>query len=235
MYTWGYIKEAVIAKLDYTIDDAIAQGLVNKFYIYANEAITQITSSIKAKDGYADFKVGVKEDVLKLLMDKYEITDVSFLDKNVYNYNDFTVPQRLFYDEYNSYSFVGDIVIMPTDFVSYMEADNFKTVDGIMSISSEEDYIYMGSNKIMFLHIGDYKISYNARWYMFTSKLTDDVQLDVPNDILDCLPSYIVSQIFKIDDETKASVYRNEYEMFLSRIDASSYMRNKTIKIEGGW
>ena len=81
----------------------------------------------------------------------------------------------------------------------------------------------------------NYFISYNARWYTFNKSLPDDEVIDVPNDILECIPSYIASQCYKIDDEYKASVFRNEYEIMLSRIDNSNFKNTKTIKIEGDW
>jgi hypothetical protein len=65
--------------------------------------------------------------------------------------------------------------------------------------------------------------------------MDNSTELDVPRDILDCLPSYIASQCMKIDDEYKASVYRNEYEIFLARIDNTHYKNVKTIEIEGDW
>ena len=65
--------------------------------------------------------------------------------------------------------------------------------------------------------------------------MDDNVQLNVPDDILDCLPSYIASQCYKVDDEVKSSIYRNEYEMFVARIDATDYKNTKTFSVGGGW
>ena len=64
MYTWAYLKAAAFAKLDLTEDEATAQNLTGRFYIYANEVITQVCSSIKPKYTFAEFvitpdKVGV--------------------------------------------------------------------------------------------------------------------------------------------------------------------------------
>jgi hypothetical protein len=44
MYTWGYIREAILAKLNQTEAEANAYGFLNRFPIYANEAMTQICS-----------------------------------------------------------------------------------------------------------------------------------------------------------------------------------------------
>ena len=52
MYTWGYIKEATLAKMDLTVQQAIDMGLINKMPFYANEAVTQITAAVKPKRQY---------------------------------------------------------------------------------------------------------------------------------------------------------------------------------------
>ena len=81
----------------------------------------------------------------------------------------------------------------------------------------------------------NYFISYNARWYTFNKSLPDDEVIDVPNDILECIPSYIASQLFKIDDEQKSAIYRNEYEMAIARINENDYSTNKVFDGRGDW
>ena len=196
MYEWGYIVEATLAKLGLEEQEADELNLKNKFYIYANEAITQISSSIKPNRTFAEF----------------DITE-----------NDIGVSKE-----------------MPTDFISFGDDvctrfyfDEFD--DSILSEAYDDDYTYNGYNKVIFWKVGKYRISYNARWYTFTPVLDLSMILPIPADILDCLPSYIASQCLKIDDANTAAVLRNEYEMFLARIDNTDYKRTKSIKIGGDW
>lgn len=195
MYTWGYIKDASLAKLDLEEDDAIELNLLNRFSYFANEAITQICSAIKPKATY--FEVVVTENE------------------------------------------IGKLVTMPKDFVSFGSDVCTRTYskNGVITCEEAHDdvFSYKGYNKLLFYAIGTYQISYNARWIKFDEDTPEDVVLEVPADILDCIPSYIAAQCYKIDDEYKASVYRNEYEMFLSRIDDTRYNDTKTFKIEGDW
>ena len=65
--------------------------------------------------------------------------------------------------------------------------------------------------------------------------MSDDELIDVPDDILDSIPSYIASQCFKIDDEYKSSVFRNEYEMFMARINDTNYQNTRTFFVGGDW
>lgn len=194
MYTWGYIKNVALAKLDLEEQEASNQKLLQKFHYYANEAITQICSTIKPKHTF--FEVNVTEEN------------------------------------------IGTMIAMPDDFISFGNDINklFYNEDGksYCREAYDDDFEYVGYNKILCKTVGKFFISYNARWITFTNQ-DDKYQIDVPMDILDCIPSYIASQCFKIDDEYKASVFRNEYEIFLARIDNTDFRNTKTFKIEGDW
>lgn len=195
MYTWGYIKDVSLAKLDLDEDEATIQNLISRFPFYANEVITQVCSSIKPKYAFARFTIGK---------------------------NDVGQPKK-----------------MPDDFVSFGDDVCYQIVIECSIVDKEElhddDFEYYGYNEVMFKHIGEFYISYNARWFLFDKNIDDEYEIDVPYDILDCIPSYIASQCYKIDDEYKAQVFRNEYEIMLSRIDATNYKNTKTIKIGGDW
>lgn len=199
-YTWGYIKDVSLSKLDLDENEATVQNLLSRFPFYANEVITQVCSSIKPK----------------------------------YTFENFVI------DKTN----VGVKQTMPDDFVSFGD-DVCYMLEEVRERNGEtrlikvpihdDDYEYLGYNQVVFKHPGNYFISYNARWYTFDKSLSDDELIDIPDDILDSIPSYIASQCYKIDDEYKASVFRNEYEIMLSRIDNSNFRNTKTIKIEGDW
>ena len=238
MYTWSYVKEATLAKLDMTANQAIQMGLLNKFPYYANEAITQITSAIKPKRAYVEFDVCVRAAMLDYFKHEYNLTDddLKFLFDTKLDIKTLTVQQKEIYDTYHSKEYINDIVNMPDDFFAWSDDINFKydMYDGWIEADDEDYYVY-GDNKIVFKHSCKYRIAYYARWFTFDPSTPDDTELRLPEDILDCLPSYIASQCFKIDDEQKSSIYRNEYEMFLARINDNSYGNNKNMHIKGDW
>lgn len=199
-YTYGYIKDVSLAKLDLTEEEANIQNLISRFPFYANEVITQVCSSIKPKCTFA----------------KFIITK----DK------------------------VGEPQKMPSDFVSFgddicYEADvkeiGYENIISIKKELHDNDFEYYGNNQVVFKRQGVFNISYNARWFTFDKNMDNNKILDIPEDILECIPSYIASQCYKIDDEYKASVFRNEYEMMLARIDNTNYKNTKTFEIDGGW
>lgn len=207
MYRWGYIKNVALAKLDLDYDEkeADVHNLINRFEYYANEAMTQICSTVKPK--YTFYDVVIKNRGA-------ELNDGEF--------------------------YVGETVRMPNDFVSFGDDINFVTYiddydETVVREANDEDFRYAGNNSLFFMNPGIYHISYNARWIDTFVSMDDSTQLDVPNDILDALPSYIASQCYKVDDEYKSSVFRNEFEIMLSRIDNTNYRNTKTIRIAGDW
>ena len=240
MLTWGYIKEATLAKMDLTLDAAIDQGLINKVVYYANEALTEITSTIKANKKYAEFKVHDKEYIKKLLKQMFNFNSIDFLDDGTpeYKLNESELQAKEIFD---SYVYTGDIVKMPDDFVSWSNDINLQECDmGYIPIGDKAylqrgNYIIFNDNCFEYRRPAIIKIAYNARWFLFTPTTDDDEELDIPDDILICLPSYIASQLFKIDDEQKSSIYRNEYEMALARINENDYATNKVINNGGDW
>lgn len=205
MYSWGYIKNAALAKLDLTEDEATNQGLLSTFAFYANEVITQISSTIKPNNTFAEFVV----------------TDD---------------PKKA---EEEGLILVGTQCKMPSDFIGFGDDVNERTYQEygmrMTESANDEDFKYIGFNKIMFKRPGIYQISYKARWIDFSQVTSEREELDVPVDILECIPSYIASQCFKIDDQYKSQVFRNEYEMFFARVDDTDYKNTKTFSIGGDW
>lgn len=197
MYTWGYVKDVALAKLDLDQNEANEMKLTNRFPYFANEVITQISSAIKPKRMFFEIEI-TKDNIGKLIT----ISDPMFISFS----DDKSTIQQV--DEFN------DIYV-------------YECHDSIL--------LYKGYNQVICLQEGVYHIAYNARWYKFDEDTSEEEMLPIPTDILDCIPSYIASQCYKIDDEYKSSVFRNEYEMFLARIDNTDFKDNTTFEVQGDW
>ena len=235
MYTWGYIKEATLAKMDLTVNQAIDMGLMNKMPFYANEAITQITSSIKANRKYAEFQVRDRLDIIRYISNKYHFENIDFLYMPACDKSAWSIDQMDAWKIYHTYKYVDDPVDFPNDFFAWSSDICYRWNCGIWGTASDFDYTTYGGKQIMFKRPGDYRISYLAKWFKILPTTSDDTELDCPDDILEAIPSYIASQLYKIDDETKSAILRNEYEMALARIEENDYSTNKTIAVGGDW
>ena len=200
MYTWGYIKDCALAKLDlnkYEEYDEQVTTVVSRFPFYANEAMTQICSAVKPKYTFADFVI---------------TTDM-----------------------------VEKTQTMPDDFVNFncerstMDVEDCRGQMHYGIETHDDDWTVRGYNQLVFYHEGTFHIAYDARWFTFTNTVDDNTVIPAPDDVLDCLPSYIAHQCYKIDDEVKSQLFRDEYEMALARVNNTISFEPKTIKIGGGW
>lgn len=190
-YTYGYLKQAILTKLDLHESDLSDDNLFGKIPYYINEMMTQICSTIKPKHTHCYFEIS-KDEVFK-----------SF--------------------------------DMPEDFISFSNEVNLVNDDCSLTRLSTSEYRYLNYNQISFNKPGIYYVAYNALWFTFTSDITNDTIINVPRDILECIPAYVASQYYKADDDAKAAIFRNEFEILFSRIDDSRINNSNTIHIDGGW
>jgi len=250
-YTWGYIKDAALAALDRDEKEAQQMGWLSRFPFYANAVITQVSATVKPKLGFFEVEVfteGRKAWLYdKFIKDERQKWEDSFLNPGLIDEEVWA--EKL--EELNKYfekthPLVNTLIKMPEDHISF--GDDicwFKSIDWQPITrqlieqdfveAHDEDFKYAGMNQIICLKPGKYIISYNARWFLFTKDLDNNIVLDVPADILECLPSYLASQCYKIDDEVKAAIYRNEYEIMFARIEPANYRNTRTFKVGGGW
>lgn len=237
MYTWGYIKEATLAKMDLTVSQAIDMGLINKMPFYANEAVTQITSAIKAKRAFAEYEVMNRTEALELIARYYKLDDVSFLLKQPCDKSKLSLNQQNALDNYNRLKYVGDIVKFPDDFFAWSDDVSLMYDFEKQSwVDTNDDFFETyGGNAIMFKREGKFRIAYKAKWFKILPTTSDETELDAPDDILECIPSYIASQLYKIDDEVKSGILRNEFEMMVARIDENDYQTNRTMMDRRDW
>lgn len=248
MRTWGYLKAAALAKLDLSTDDRDNQvlTLVSRFYIYANEVITQVSSLYKPK--YSYFTVGVFSDDKerwKYYAQRYTLLGYDPMPTEIPAKTLPAETTTAYLEQYNNFWYFyenakpGYEIVFPKDFVSFGGDANYYTkgCSGTVNLDQLPDslYMYYGSKSFVPYANGEYSMSYNARWFNFEETIDDYTEVDVPDDILDCIPSYIASQCYKVDDEIKAQTYRNEYELMLARINDTHYFTLQDMHIKDNW
>lgn len=243
-YTWGYLKENILSKLNLDEEEANQQGFLSSFPYYANEAMTQICSSIKPADKIFKIKVSRKNEAWLELTKKYGLYMGQDIDDVIKDTD--TDEKEAFWLELESLSFIDEPITLPEDFISFSDdVVEFKPVprpyygyaSSELDFSEAYDDIiqYSGYNQIICKEEGIYKVPYNGRWFFFTKDLDNKIIISAPADVCEAIPSYVVSQCFKIYDEEKSAIFRNEYEIFLARIDDTSFKTQRTIGIRGGW
>lgn len=94
----------------------------------------------------------------------------------------------------------------------------------------DEDFSYISKNQLKFYKEGEYQIPIRTMWFIFQSDTSDNDELDIPSDILNCIPLYIASVCLQIDNPTRAQVKRSEFEMALARCTSTDFMDLNEIK-----
>lgn len=122
------------------------------------------------------------------------------------------------------------IITLPDDFLSFPSMINY--LDG----EADPTIVYVGNNQLLLPKIGTYTIFYNALYPIITdiTSSTADINLEIPQSVLNLLPSYVASQCLAQDDVQRSAILRNEYELMLSRLDDNIMYESNHFKSSGG-
>lgn len=82
---------------------------------------------------------------------------------------------------------------------------------------------------------GIYRICYDAYWPAVSATTDNNYILPWARDISECLPAYIAYKCFKVDNEEKAAIWHNEFELLFARIAKANYQNTRNFTIAGGW
>lgn len=251
-YTWGYIKECVLSKMDITQSEALEQGYINKMPYFANEAMSQICSTAKPKHCVFELTVVSKEKRWKMAQ-KYAKQNNLLLpikywsNMEIDKLNSLTQDEETFWEYFDTIYVVDRQMEMPDDFFAF--DDNSATIEEeyydqyahndnnyypIRQVYDEE-LEYCTDNTIVCRVPGKYSLYYKAYWFYITSSTKDKETLKAPDDVINCLATYIASQLYKIDDELKGQYLRNEFEILLARLDDTYFKHTESIRIGGDW
>ena len=150
---------------------------------------------------------------------------------------------------------VGEKVGMETGFIAFANKQCYKYVENKVPYPPEDilfeyaelpprrvpkiirvpaevdnDFSYIGKAQLKFYKEGRYMIPARFMWYIFESGISDDQELDIPSDILSCIPLYIAAVCLQIDNPARAQIKRSEFEMALARCTATDFMENNKFR-----
>jgi len=135
----------------------------------------------------------------------------------------------LFIDDFRK-KFKPAIVKVPSDFLSFADMEAY--VDEIRN----PDILYIDDKTIGLMLPGHYKIFYNGEWETINDyDVLHDTKLNIDNSVLNCLPTYMASQLLSQDDVQRSYTLKNEFELMLSRLDTTIFYEVGKYKSEGGW
>lgn len=249
MKKWSEIRQGIINKLFMDEDEANSENenYASKFAFYANECLNQIANSVKPRIAsftpilYEKSMAGINfklengkfsmenafGDAHELLPDTHTLyTDLKTDKKYIIS------GEKLVDVTDKEYYVINTRIKMPEDFLSFADMINY--VNG----EADPAIIYIDDKTIALSVPGIYKIFYNALWEPITEDyMNDQEQPDLPIDqsVLNCIPSYVASQILAEDDIQRSTILKNEYELMLSRLDTNIMYQENHFKSTGGW
>lgn len=241
MNKWSEIKQATLHKLFLSEAEARQQEYLEKFEYLANECLNFIANGVKPNIKY--FTVEVNR---YLALPDFNLSNdgkIQFIDdngnlvkldpSNVIYYNKNTDKKYRFQN--NALVETEEIIPnepikMPEDFLSFSDSMNY------LDNKKDPEIIYIGVDTVELPEFGVYKISYNATYPEITKDIINaDSVLEIPPSILNCLPTYIASQILSQDDIQRSTILLNQFELMLGRLDTTVHYEEKEFTSPGGW
>lgn len=249
MFTYGYIREATMAHMDISEQEAQDMKLFSRFHIFANEAMQAICAS---KPKYQYIEKTVVEEYAPLVTDEGGIIRLATEEEINWNVEEDGEPNfkmlsyELTKNYYNERNIVKQFekVSMNDTFIAFADKQAWKykmirpTKEDLLSFDEGKsscelirdkaivdcDFSYLGKNVIKFYKTGKYEIPAKYMWYRFQSDTQDSDELDMPSDILLTIPLYIAALCLQIDNPQRASIKRSEFEMALARCTSTDFM-----------
>ena len=244
MKKWSEIKQAIVNKLfmDAQEVNSDTDNYASKFAYYANECLNQIANSVKPNVKsfqpiiYANGVLGsgftLEDDSIMYNTTLGDSDKIKPASNTVYI--DIINHKRYVYlsgelNEVDNYYTLSDVIAMPEDFLSFADMINY--------VNGQPDPVitYVGDKYIKLNSVGAYNIFYNALYEQITEDVEETTDLAIDQSVLNCIPSYVASQILAEDDIQRSTILKNEYELMLSRLDINVMYEANHFKSNGGW
>lgn len=255
-FTYGYIREAVMAHLDIDEEEAQAMNLLSRFHIYANEAMQAICAS-KPKYQYID--VTVVDKFAPLIRNGASFIKATESQIN-WNIEEQGEPDFIFASEEETKKYYhdlgiyerGEIIPIKDTFIAFANKACYKVVNYKPSVKEEleaemcgrtlkhgivneeavlnDDFTYIGNNCLKFYRSGYYLIPARYMWFRFDSGIKDTDEINMPSDILLTIPLYIAAICLAIDNVQAAQLMKQDFEIALARCTNTDFMPLPTIE-----
>lgn len=234
-----FIKSMERGNITYSADGARSiffEYFGTGFYTVFVDNIFVVSGELVSETGYSVFRVLVPNDEDKNVTLVFR-SEYPFAVKNValYSANFPTVDKIPTFSEKVRYK----LSEMVDDF--YMLDDEPIVYEGDSDISrymKSNDYFQEG-NTVLVLDRdtpGNFRVYYKAYPQQITSDTTDNTILAIDPEVATLLPMYMAAELYKDDDNSIATTYRNEFEVAFSSLrDSVNTPSAERFTSESGW
>ena len=223
------------------VDDyVVVSGKAKSYYFEAQGTITvtidvdgDITTLDIQEDKYTPFKGLIENPTdAEVIITFHSPYNANVRNVCLYAYtfeDDAHVPQ---YSQYLKYR-MRDLA---EDFYQFKASELYKDDENGYEIADncyqEADQIFVVARK----DVGVYRIYYKAYPVRITMDTEDDYELPLDPEVAVLLPLYMASQGYKDDDNSIATVYRNEFEVAFDRLmNGVAMQRKEEFTSVSGW
>ncbi len=138
------------------------------------------------------------------------------------------------YEEYIRYN----LKELADDFYQLAEAETYREKDSEVTYEAVSNYYQEGTCTLVIPREeeGLYTVYYKAYPEEITLSTEDSYELELDPEVYALLPLYMASQLYKDDDNSIATTYRNEFEVAFERLSQKSRVpRKESFTSESGW
>jgi hypothetical protein len=227
-YSYGYLKEAVKAHLDFEEDEMEAMNINSRFHIFANEAINQMCYT---RPKYTYFQFTAVSEFAPLVYDDGELREATGAEITA-NTMTFANDDELadYYNDQDIY-LVGQVITPPNDFLSVANKKAFVWTDSLANRieATKEHILYLSNSEFVVKYAATYQIPYRATWLRFAADDAQDALVDMPSDLLLTIPIYVASIILQQRNQAMAQAKRQEFEIAVSRCRSNAMLENMSV------
>ena len=219
MKYWSDIVKATLYKMGIAEDDDDATEFTDKMPIVANECLSMMANDLRPCLKKITI-VNTERAIVTMPEDFLGFSGVPIIlrtDKQIIyhpdiEYNDWnviTLPDVGVYT-ISYFARYGEI----PSYIKQGDTGPFKTFDLTKSYTEKE---------------------YNEIFGLTPSESDEIVFNGIYSSVLDCLPTYMASQLIAQDDVQKSTILRNEFEVLAQRLETNIMYQNESFRSEGGW
>lgn len=130
----------------------------------------------------------------------------------------------------------GVVIDLPLNVLSFSSEALPMYIDNNGNVLIDPDILYINSKQIALPKDGNYTIWYNSVYPSMSSIENTREEIPwLPSNIALIIPSYVAGQLLMNEDLTRATIYKNEFETMLSRLDDNKVLPSYSIKNSSGW
>lgn len=219
MKYWSEIVKATLYKLGIEENDEDSTEYTDKMPIIANECLSTIANDIRACIKRINIVTDSKNNEVIMPDDFLAFSGLAIMFRNK---NEIVYHPDVYYTDWNSLILPDKGVYTISYNAKYGEIPNSiiqKNMEAYNTFDLTKSYTGTQFKNVFGIGVDSEDIVFNG----------------ISSSVLECLPTYIASQLLLQDDAQKSTMLRNEFEVLVQRLENNIMFQNESFVSKGGW